>query len=268
MGEQMFEGWNGSLVVTPETVKVIYANRHSGGQGEKEIPLDSIKSIKLKKPIFLSQGYIQLILEGSKKKKGAFAAMGDEYSIMINDEAQYKQFEQAKELIESFQHEQNLVSEQNEKGEGWREDVFKGGNGTLVVTPEKIKIIYSWLHTRGKGEKTINIRAISSTQLKEPKMTSGYIQFTFQGSSENQSRSSFSAIDDQNTIAISNKHQFEDFKRAKALIESYQNQLYAPQILQASLSGADELKKYKELLDEGIISEKEFNAKKKQILGL
>ena len=33
-------------------------------------------------------------------------------------------------------------------------------------------------------------------------------------------------------------------------------------------SQADELKKYKELFDSGIISEEEFNAKKKQLLGL
>lgn len=34
------------------------------------------------------------------------------------------------------------------------------------------------------------------------------------------------------------------------------------------LSGADELKKYKDLLDQGIISQEEFDAKKKQLLGL
>ncbi len=33
-------------------------------------------------------------------------------------------------------------------------------------------------------------------------------------------------------------------------------------------SGADELKKYKELLDSGVISQEEFDAKKKQLLGL
>ena len=36
----------------------------------------------------------------------------------------------------------------------------------------------------------------------------------------------------------------------------------------ASASNADELKKYKDLLDSGVITEEEFNAKKKQILGL
>ncbi len=35
-----------------------------------------------------------------------------------------------------------------------------------------------------------------------------------------------------------------------------------------TLSDADELRKFKELLDEGIITEDEFNLKKKQILGL
>jgi predicted Zn-dependent peptidase len=33
-------------------------------------------------------------------------------------------------------------------------------------------------------------------------------------------------------------------------------------------STADELKKYKELLDAGIITQEEFDAKKKQLLGL
>ena len=36
----------------------------------------------------------------------------------------------------------------------------------------------------------------------------------------------------------------------------------------AAISSADELKKFKELLDCGIISQEEFDAKKKQLLGL
>ena len=34
------------------------------------------------------------------------------------------------------------------------------------------------------------------------------------------------------------------------------------------VSAADELKKYKDLLDAGIITQEEFDAKKKQLLGL
>ena len=36
----------------------------------------------------------------------------------------------------------------------------------------------------------------------------------------------------------------------------------------AAVSGADELKKYKDLLDSGVITQEEFDAKKKQLLGL
>ena len=40
----------------------------------------------------------------------------------------------------------------------------------------------------------------------------------------------------------------------------------APAVQQTS--AADEIKKYKELMDAGIISPEEFDAKKKQLLGL
>ena len=39
-------------------------------------------------------------------------------------------------------------------------------------------------------------------------------------------------------------------------------------ITQQAQSSADELKKYKDLLDSGVISQEEFDAKKKQLLGL
>lgn len=35
-----------------------------------------------------------------------------------------------------------------------------------------------------------------------------------------------------------------------------------------AISAADELKKFKELLDSGVITQEEFDAKKKQLLGL
>lgn len=40
------------------------------------------------------------------------------------------------------------------------------------------------------------------------------------------------------------------------------------EVVNVSKSNADELKKYKELLDSGVITQEEFNAKKKQLLGL
>ena len=40
------------------------------------------------------------------------------------------------------------------------------------------------------------------------------------------------------------------------------------QPVQAAVSPADELMKYKQLLDAGIITQSEFDAKKRQLLGL
>ena len=41
-----------------------------------------------------------------------------------------------------------------------------------------------------------------------------------------------------------------------------------PDFYTAAVSSADELKKYKDLLDSGAITQEEFDAKKKQLLGL
>lgn len=56
---------------------------------------------------------------------------------------------------------------------------------------------------------------------------------------------------------------YEIFNTISKLLTDRQSQK-----TESSLSNADELKKYKELLDGGIISEAEFEAKKKQLLGL
>ncbi len=51
-------------------------------------------------------------------------------------------------------------------------------------------------------------------------------------------------------------------KQAKEMKKSASNYTVQP------ISAADEIKKFKALLDEGIITQEEFDAKKKQLLGL
>ena len=52
------------------------------------------------------------------------------------------------------------------------------------------------------------------------------------------------------------------------ILEKKQASQTATTIIQQSTSSAEELKKFKELLDMGIITQEEFDAKKKQLLGL
>ena len=54
----------------------------------------------------------------------------------------------------------------------------------------------------------------------------------------------------------------------KKKVDEAKRQKNAPVVVAGTLSNADELKKFKELLDMGIITQEEFDAKKKQLLGL
>ena len=66
---------------------------------------------------------------------------------------------------------------------------------------------------------------------------------------------------------ISNLTNAEDIKSV-ILEKKTSTQKDAVASVSASVSSADELKKYKDLLDTGVISQEEFDVKKKQILGL
>lgn len=72
-------------------------------------------------------------------------------------------------------------------------------------------------------------------------------------------------FNDPNTIQISNMEQYEIALKIRDYIENYQTNEGAPT---QALSGADEIVKYKKLLDDGILTQEEFDAKKKQLLGL
>ena len=78
-----------------------------------------------------------------------------------------------------------------------------------------------------------------------------------------------SAASDENSIMfdLENNNLIEEIVE---YIETRKRELsnsQTPQVIQ-EISVADELKKFKELLDMGIITQEEFDAKKKQLLGL
>lgn len=119
--------------------------------------------------------------------------------------------------------------------------------------------------TKGSGgEKSIPINSITAIQIKQPRLTTGFIQFAYSGSSENKG-GVMDAVQDENTITFSNKKELEQAKELKELIESLKSENSQPA---AQSSDADEILKFKELLDAGAITEEEYEAKKKQILGV
>jgi hypothetical protein len=101
-------------------------------------------------------------------------------------------------------------------------------------------------------------------------MSNGYIQFTIPGGAEVRGGDWRAALKDENSIVFMRGKQADAFQQAKALIEQYQAamraQASAPAV--APLSPADELAKFAALRDQGIITPEDFEAKKRQLLGL
>ena len=151
-----------------------------------------------------------------------------------------------------------------------------GGKDILYVYGDHVVIRHrgalNALSTGIKGDKTIYYNDITSVQYKKPGLVAGYIQFSIPGGNESKG-GVLSAISDENTIPI--KSDSAIMKQAEEVMaflnrkirEAKTGGATASTVVQ-QLSSADELKKFKELLDMGVITQEEFDAKKKQLLGL
>jgi len=149
-------------------------------------------------------------------------------------------------------------------------DEYKGYNGTVIFTDKGIVI------KRGakgfflgggmlRGDKTIPYSSIVAVQYKKAGVLSGYLQLSLRGGSEAKSGVT-QAVKDENTVTFQvNKN--EMFLELKDRIEQ---KMHEAQEGNNSGSGKniDDLEKLSRLRDKGIITEEEFAAKKKQVLGL
>lgn len=118
-----------------------------------------------------------------------------------------------------------------------------------------------------QGEKTIYYKDAIGVQYKPSSIADGYIQIETAAGGVTSSASQYGG---ENSIQFSGKERNAEaevvvnFIREK--IEEIKNAPIGGIIQQAS--PAEELKKFKELLESGVITQEEFDAKKKQILGL
>lgn len=118
-------------------------------------------------------------------------------------------------------------------------------------------------HDWFKGTKEIYFADMSSVQYRAPtSLILGYIQFETANISSN------------NNFASENSWTFDKSKNdiAQKILEFVQNKVAEAKRGKNSVvmaqSAADELLKFKQLLDSGIITQEEFDNKKKQLLGL
>lgn len=140
------------------------------------------------------------------------------------------------------------------------------GKYSITVTKDSLTIKHKGaLNAFNKGligEKTLMFKSMTGVQFKEPGMTTGYMQFIVMGSSENK-KGVLGAVQDENTITFLKKERNLLYE----LKEYIEYRISIPDTV-SSLSSADEIRKLKSLLDDGIITQSEFDAKKKQLLGL
>ncbi len=119
------------------------------------------------------------------------------------------------------------------------------------------------------GGKKVFYQNLSGVQYREPSgILVGFIQFLFAGSDESK-KGVTDAVNDENTILFKTEEQVKVARQIVSYIEERIRAVKNPTVnVTAQLSSADEIRKLKALLDEGIITEEEFAAKKKQLLGI
>ena len=173
---------------------------------------------------------------------------------------------------------QEIVTGQSPKEEvskrAWTEGGYfcvKGRNGTLAVSPQKVVIrrkgTMSFVTQGIRGDNEIRIEQISAVRFRKPgAFTTGYISIAFLGGSQFTGGIK-QAVKDENTVMFS-ANATKDMEHAKELVEQYQAAIPPRSQPIANASVADELEKLARLRDKGILSADEFDAKKRQLLGL
>ncbi len=120
------------------------------------------------------------------------------------------------------------------------------------------------------GAKTIYYSDVTGIQFKEATaFRAGYLQLETSSGNIRQGKTPFT---DENSFSynrgdVQNEMMEEVFSFIQERVEYYKTMKNNPAIV-AAISPAEEVKKMKELLDMGIITQAEFIAKKKQLLGL
>jgi hypothetical protein len=134
----------------------------------------------------------------------------------------------------------------------------KGGERVLELLEDKIRIRWEG-GVLGRGTKEISLKNITAIELeKAGRIFGGKIVFSHPGGLELFETGIGSCV-------VFNREQQPDFERIKAEIEK---RIQAKSVPSAPSSDADEIAKLADLRDKGILTEEEFQQKKKQILGL
>ncbi len=158
---------------------------------------------------------------------------------------------------------------------------LKGTNGTITAYENKVVIsrkgVFAIASQGFKGDRTFFYNDLSGIDYKKPGWTNGYIKFLTPGTLGTSPRvslmgSSPESMQDENTVILrafnsDTPKLSEDMYNL--LMEKINISKSGPaNSTTSAFSSADEILKYKQLLDASIISQDEFENKKKQLLNI
>lgn len=147
--------------------------------------------------------------------------------------------------------------------------IFEGYKGTIRVFEDKVEIEKKGFFINN-ASKTLPMANIISVSIKPSGWGRGFIEFTTPGSRD--SKNTEEALTNENALCFKNGSQDAEAKKIKEYVDEQILKIAQTKtgatIIQQAASPAEELKKMKELLDMGVITQEEFDAKKKQLLGL
>lgn len=138
----------------------------------------------------------------------------------------------------------------------------------LWVDDKGVHISYNKM--MAKGERTIPFNQIVSVEVKKPGTHNGYVYFQTAGSPTAGQTSARDISTNDNCVIFLGEKKYETALKIRDYIEQKQTDAYSPkQIVQEvhTYSTADEILKFKQLLDSGAITQEEFDAKKSELLG-
>ncbi len=149
---------------------------------------------------------------------------------------------------------------------------FKGIMSKAVLYSDRLSILQKGSSGFGTTEKTIFFTNLIGIQIQKPDLiNSGYMHFIISGAS-NKVHKSFQDLHNDENIILFSKDKYDEALLFKKIVEktisTHTSTGDRSTVLpsQATLSSADELMKWKSLLDNGTITDDEFNIQKNKIL--
>ena len=143
-------------------------------------------------------------------------------------------------------------------------DIYKD----KVVITVKVTLGSLITHNATDGEKTIYYSDCIGVQFKQSKFAIGYLQFETASSSGNNKSSNFFGENSFtfDTTVISNERMIEVADYVKSRVDAVKTGKTAAVPTNNAVSVADELLKFKQLLDMGVLTQEEFDNQKRKLL--